>query len=258
MDSDKRPTDKLKAKYSIFYALSLLVLALLFCANFGVIYTLMITPPSDPGSMMKFVYLVMVSGFFVLAAQGLLVYKRLIALLGRDTETLKEMNDHIHKLSVVDDLTKVYNRYKFESVIERELENVRRYNSNLSGIMFDIDDFKPLNESHGYRTGDKLLANMAQFVKAKLRNTDYVFRWRGGKFIILAPHTDLDKAAIVAEKLRKIVSHKLFGGSIRMTLSLGVIQGRPDDSMESFIHRIQSALTGAKTQGKNRVVVVRP
>jgi diguanylate cyclase (GGDEF)-like protein len=258
MESDNRPTDKLKAKYSLFYALSLLVLAFLFCANFGVVYTLVVTPPSDPGSMMKFVYLVMVCGFFILAAQGLLVFKRFIALLGRDTEAIKEMNEQIHKLSVVDDLTKVYNRYKFESVIARELENVRRYNSTLAGIMFDIDDFKPLNESHGYRTGDKLLASLAQFVNSKLRNTDYVFRWRGGKFIILAPHTDLDKAAIVAEKLRKIVSHKLFGGSIRMTLSLGVIQGRPDDSMESFIHRIQSALTGAKSQGKNRVVVVRP
>ena len=62
---------------------------------------------------------------------------------------------------------------------------------------------------------------------------------------------------MVAEKLRQIVGHKLFGGKIRMTLSLGVVQGEEDDTMETFLHRIQSALTGAKNQGKNRVVVSR-
>lgn len=257
MANGKQTINSLKAKYKLYYVLSLLVLAFLFCANFGVIYTLVVTPPSDPGAMMKFVYLVMVCGFFILAAQGLLVFKRFIAILGRDTAAIEEMTDQLDQLAVMDDLTKVYNRYKFEAVIARELENVRRYNSSLSGIMFDIDDFKPLNETHGYRTGDKLLASLAQFISSKLRNTDYVFRWRGGKFIILAPHTDLDKAAIVAEKLRKIVEHKLFGGKIRMTLSLGVVQGRSDDSMETFLHRIQSALAGAKAQGKNRVVVAR-
>ena len=257
MNSDKRPIRTLKAKYKLFYVLSVVALAALFCANFGVIYTLMITPPEDPGSMMKFVYLIMVAGFFILAAQGLLVFSRFVALVGRESETLKAMNEQIDQLTVMDDLTKVYNRHKFQSVAEHELDNVRRYNAHLSGIMFDIDDFKMLNETHGYQTGDKLLGSLAQFVSAKLRNTDYVFRWRGGKFIILAPHTELDKAAIVAEKLRKIVAHKLFGGKIRLTLSMGVVQGRPDDTVETFIHRIQSALTGAKTRGKNRVVVAR-
>jgi diguanylate cyclase (GGDEF)-like protein len=170
---------------------------------------------------------------------------------------MERMRGEIDKLSVYDELTKVYNRYKFESVAERELDNVRRYDIPLSAIMFDIDDFKRINEGHGYRTGDMLLANLARYVSARLRKTDYVFRWRGGKFIILAPHTDIDKAAMVAEKLRQIVGHKLFGGKIRMTLSLGVVQGRADDTMETFLHRLQSALTGAKNQGRNRVVVGR-
>ncbi|MDD3311297.1 GGDEF domain-containing protein [Pseudodesulfovibrio sp.] len=256
-DHGKRPAQRLRTKYKLFYVLSLAALAALFCANFGVIYTLLITPPEEPGAMMKFVYLLMVAGFFILAAQALLVFTRFVAMLGREDATMEEMNQQLDKLTILDDLTKVYNRHKFEAVAERELENVRRYHSTLSGIMFDIDDFKALNEAHGYRTGDRLLASLAQFVSAKLRSTDYVFRWRGGKFIILAPHTDLDKAAIVAEKLRRIVGHKLFGGKIRMTLSLGVVQGREDDSTETFVHRIQSALTGAKAQGKNRVMVSR-
>lgn len=257
MKDDKRPVAKLKSRYKIFYIFSLIALAVLLCLNFGVIYTLIITPPESPESMMQFVYLVMVAGFFILAAQGLLVFTRLIALVGRDSAAMEDMNEQLERLSVYDDLTKVYNRHKFEAVVGRELENVRRYSSDLSGIMFDIDDFKQVNESHGYRTGDKLLANLAQYVNSKLRNTDYVFRWRGGKFIILAPHTTIDKAAIVGEKLRQIVGHKLFGGTIRINLSLGVAQAMTDDSMETFLHHLQAALTGAKNKGKNCVVVSR-
>jgi len=257
MTNDKRPIAKLKTRYKLFYTFSVIALAMLFCVNFGVIYTLLITPPDNPENLMHFVYLIMVAGFLLLAAQALLVFTRLISLVGRESEALEDMSEQLKQISVYDDLTKVYNRYKFEAVATRELENVTRYSSNLSGIMFDIDDFKVLNETYGYRTGDKLLATLAQFVNGKLRKTDYVFRWRGGKFIILAPHTDIDKAAIVAEKLRQVVGHKLFGGKIRMSLSLGVIQAATDDSMETFLHRIQAALTGAKNKGKNCVVITR-
>lgn len=257
MADDKRSVSALKARYKLFYILSVVALAVLLCVNFGVIYTLIVTPPEDPSSIMKLVYLIMVAGFFVLAAQALLVFTRFISLIGREAEAMEDLSDKLEQLSVHDNLTRVYNRYKFEQVISRELDNVRRYGIPLSGIMFDIDDFKAINEANGYQAGDKLLASLAQYVDGKLRNTDYVFRWRGGKFIILAPHTDLDRAAIVAEKLRQIVGHKLFGGKIRMTLSLGVVQGKEDDTMETFLQRIQSALTGAKTQGKNRVVVGR-
>ncbi|WP_319469448.1 GGDEF domain-containing protein [uncultured Pseudodesulfovibrio sp.] len=257
MTSDNRPMQALKTRYKLFYILSVVALAVLFCANFGVIYTLILTPPEDPGLTMKFVYLIMVGGFIVIAAQSLLVFTRFISMLGRERKAMEEMNRQLDELSVYDDLTKVFNRYKFESVITRELENVRRYSSPLSGIMFDIDGFKAVNETHGYRTGDRLLTNLAGFIDSKLRSTDYVFRWRGGKFIILAPHTDIDKAAMVAEKLRKIVGHKLFGGKIRITLSLGVIQAVGDDSMETFLHRIQSALTAAKNKGRDCVIVTR-
>ncbi len=257
MTNDNRPIQVLKTRYKLFYILSVVALAVLFCANFSVIYTLILTPPEDPGLTMKFVYLIMVGGFLVIAAQTLLVFTRFISMLGRESKAMEDMNRQLDELSVYDELTKVFNRYKFESVISRELENVRRYSSPLSGIMLDIDGFKAVNEAHGYRTGDRLLANLAGFIDSKLRTTDYVFRWRGGKFIILAPHTDIDKAAMVAEKLRKIVGHKLFGGKIHITLSLGVIQAVGDDSMETFLHRIQSALTAAKNKGRDCVIVTR-
>ncbi|MBC17727.1 MAG: GGDEF domain-containing protein [Desulfovibrio sp.] len=255
MKHDIQSVHSLKKRYTLYYVFSLVVLGLLFCANFGIIYTLVVTPPDEPATVMKYVYLIMIAGFILLLAQGLLVFTRFLSLLGNEAETIRSLNDELEQHSVLDSLTKVFNRHKFESVANREMQNVRRYNSPLTGIMFDVDGFKGINEEYGYGTGDRLLANMAQYIKGKLRNSDYIFRWRGGKFIILAPHTDAEKAVMLAEKLRQMIGHKLFGGKIRMTLSLGVVQATQEDTLETFLQRIQSALTAAKSKGKNRVVL---
>jgi len=255
MSTEKHTTHRPKARYKAFYILSVLALAALFCVSFGIIYTLIVTPPDKPETMMRMVYLIMVGGFFILATQALLILKRVMAVMDCDATSAGEMAERLEQLAVLDDLTKAYNRGKFESVATRELANVRRYEHQLSGIIFDVDNFKSINEDHGYSTGDRLLANLAHFVNGKLRNNDYLFRWRGGKFIILAPHTDIDKAAMVAEKLRQIVSHKLFGGKIRMSISLGVAQAEAEDTTDIFMQRLQAALAGAKNSGKNNVVV---
>lgn len=248
---------KLKSRYKFYYLLSVLALGGLLAALFSIIYTLVIAPPAEPASVMNMVYLIMVIGFSLLVAQSLLVFSRFISMLGKEAQTIDDLRHELDQLMILDPLTRVYNRYKFETVIERELENVRRYGNPLSGVMFDLDNFKSINEVHGYPAGDRLLTNVAQYVAGKLRNTDYAFRWRGGKFIILAPHTDIENASQLAEKLRDMVGHKLFGGKIRLTLSLGVIQAQEQDTMEMFLQRIQSSLTTAKNQGKNCVSISR-
>ena len=124
-------------------------------------------------------------------------------------------------------------------------------------MMFDVDGFKALNDRHGYKTGDRILYELARFITKHIRKTDYLFRWRGGKFIILAPHIDADQAGTFSEKLRQAVEAKGFGVGIRLTISLGVTQISPKDTPESFIHRIQAALTAAKSEGRNRSIVSR-
>jgi len=156
-----------------------------------------------------------------------------------------------------DELTSVFNRAKFTEIAARELDTLRRYEMPLSGILFDIDHFRAVNENAGYTTGDKILITLARYVSSKVRKTDYVFRWRGGKFLILAPHTSADKAAIVAEKFRKIIEQKLFGDQTRLTISLGVAAARADDTVDDFAHRLQAALTGAKQNGRNTVVAIK-
>lgn len=255
MDESSETT--LKSRYTHWYVLGVLALGGVLIAFFAYAYALIVSPPEDPNSALNLAILVTVIGFVVLVSQAFLVFTRFISVLGSDEATVRELRAELDQLMVLDPLTRVYNRYKFESVIDRELENVRRYGNPLSGVMFDIDGFKSINEAHGYPAGDRLLADMAAFVKSKLRNTDYIFRWHGGKFIILAPHTDIDHAVQLAEKLRELAGHKLFGGKIRLTLALGVIQAVDSDTMETFLRRLQSALTGAKHQGPDRVSMVR-
>ncbi|BDQ33984.1 GGDEF domain-containing protein [Pseudodesulfovibrio portus] len=252
-----RTATKLKLRYKAFYVLSIVALCVLLCVNFGIVYTLIATPPENPESLLRLFYLTMVAGFFILAAQALLVFKRFVSILDRDSLALTAMADQLERLVVYDAMTKTFNRIKFEEVAARELNNVRRYGNDLSGIIFDVDDYRTINETHGYKAGDKFLCNLSSYVEGMLRNNDYLFRWRGGKFVILAPHTDVDKAAIVAEKLRQVVSHKIFGGKIRMTISLGVAQAGREDSVDSLMQRLQAALAGAKNSGRNRVIVKR-
>ena len=255
--ASQRTATKLKPRYKVFYVLSIVALCVLLCVNFGIVYTLIATPPEDPQSMLRLFYLTMVAGFFILGAQALLVLKRFVGILDRDCIALEAMTEQLDRLVVCDAMTKAFNRTKFDEVATRELNNVRRYDNDLSGIIFDVDDYRTINESHGYKAGDKLLCNLAAYVDGKLRNNDFLFRWRGGKFVILAPHTDVDKAAMVAEKLRQVVSHKIFGGKIHMTISLGVAQAGKEDTADSFMQRLQAALAGAKNSGRNRVVIKR-
>lgn len=252
-----RPAPKLKFRYKVFYVLSIVSLAVLLGVNFGIVYTLLITPPEDPAFLMRLFYLSMVAGFLILAAQALLILKRVIGVLDRDSAMVSELTERLDELAVYDPMTKTYNRTKFDEVAEHELNNVRRYAHDLSGIIFDVDNFKTINEEQGYKTGDKLLVNLAHFINTKLRNNDFLFRWRGGKFVILAPHTDIDKAAMVAEKLRQVVAHKIFGGKIKMTLSLGVAQADGEDTAETLMQRLQVGLTEAKNSGRNKVVIKR-
>ncbi len=171
---------------------------------------------------------------------------------------VKNLENELKRLAITDDLTKIYNRRYFFEVLEKEFDRARRYNANLSYIMIDIDHFKRFNDTYGHLVGDKLLARLSLLLKEGLRKHDIVARYGGEEFALLLPETNLNGAAIVAQRYQKQVEKKNFGSSrkpLRTTISIGV-SCYPEALMESaedLIRHADQALYRAKQGGRNRV-----
>lgn len=167
----------------------------------------------------------------------------------------------IEKLAITDGLTKVYNHRYFYKKLEEECERSRRYGSNFSIIMVDIDYFKRFNDEFGHKSGDMALLTVAQIVKKNTRNIDTVARYGGEEFSVLLPETGREDAQIVAERIRKAINDTLFKIAddkppVGVTVSIGV-SSFPIDTKDPLqvIELADQALYYSKEHGKNRVTL---
>ncbi|MBA2443234.1 MAG: GGDEF domain-containing protein [Rubrobacter sp.] len=174
---------------------------------------------------------------------------RLKALL-RETQMDAEEMRH---LAQTDPLTGIYNRRHIEQSLEQEMERCRRYDLPLSLVIFDIDDFKALNDAFGHDAGDAVLVEMARLTGGQLRSSDYFGRWGGEEFIIVTPETSTGSAHRLADRLRTTFEEGEFGTAGNVAASFGVAVFQPGDSGTILVKRADMALYRAKTLGKNRV-----
>ena len=156
-------------------------------------------------------------------------------------------------MSTRDFLTGVYNRRKFDEILNIEIERAKRYAHLLSIGILDIDHFKIVNDTHGHQAGDKVLQELTGLVTQHIREVDYLARYGGEEFVVLSPNTDLTGMERVAEKLRHIIEANAFLGQNRITISLGVAQFASGETKATFIERADAALYRAKAKGRNRV-----
>lgn len=173
----------------------------------------------------------------------------------RDITKRKQLELELEKLATTDKLTQVFNRIKFHEIMKKEMERAKRYGHSLSLIMFDIDHFKKVNDTYGHNVGDYVLQTLTQIVKERLREIDYLVRWGGEEFIIIAPETDIEKAEVLAERIRKGTENYVFDQVGAITISLGVAQLQKDDTEDTVIKRVDDAMYLAKQKGRNRVEV---
>jgi len=160
----------------------------------------------------------------------------------------------IKKLAERDFLTGLYNRKKFNELLNREIDRSLRYNHTFSLAMIDIDHFKEVNDKHGHKVGDKVLVEFADVIKENLRVSDIYARWGGEEFIVLMPETKIEQALKVAERLRKAVENYSFSDISKLTISIGVVQKPPlEMKIDEVIIRADNALYKAKNNGRNRV-----
>lgn len=161
-------------------------------------------------------------------------------------------------LSVTDGLTSLYNRRHFEYNIEREFLRTKRYPSDLSLAMIDIDHFKNINDTYGHQFGDYVLREISEIISASFRKTDMIYRYGGEEIAVILTETSLDNALIPLERLRmKISEHKFSYGneSTDITVSIGVSFNSSDIvTQEALIESADKALYKAKQIGRNKVV----
>jgi diguanylate cyclase (GGDEF)-like protein len=161
-----------------------------------------------------------------------------------------------------DGLTGVYNRRKLDEVLAIEIMRARRYKQKLGLLIFDIDHFKRVNDTHGHLVGDEAIRHVATRAVATLRATDIVARYGGEEFVALLPGEDLQGALLAAERLRAAVRvpfATLAGGSLTVSISLGVTSFRPDTpDATSLVAEADRALYASKQNGRDRVTGFTP
>ncbi|GMR05097.1 MAG: hypothetical protein BMS9Abin23_1031 [Thermodesulfobacteriota bacterium] len=174
-------------------------------------------------------------------------------------QKLTDEKEHLREASIRDHLTSLYNHNHFYLRLEEDFERASRYNTPLSLIMMDIDNFKRINDNYGHRTGDMVLKEIAETIWKAIRKSDIVARYGGEEFAIILPHTDLAGARGEAERLRSIIeghSYKDLPG-VNITMSLGVAS-YPHEKIKDhgdLVNRADDALYRAKKSGRNRVEV---
>lgn len=187
--------------------------------------------------------------------------QRLRLEIGRRRQAEQELlgsNLQLERLANTDRLTGQWTRLKFEEVANNEINRAGRYDLPLSLIFLDIDCFKLINDQHGHEVGDAVLSGVAHRLKAQLRDSDSLCRWGGEEFIILMPHTDLDHACAIAEKLRALLAATPVAEGIDVSASFGVAQWQAGQSLRELVQRADQMLYRAKQLGRNRVECFTP
>ncbi|TAN44795.1 MAG: sensor domain-containing diguanylate cyclase [Nitrospirae bacterium] len=171
----------------------------------------------------------------------------------RVQEALKNANLLLERQATTDILTGVFNRLKFNDLLDAELQRAVRQGLPLSVIMFDIDHFKRINDTFGHHAGDSVLKELTCIVRDTLRKYDSLARWGGEEFVVLSPGNTLENTRLLAERIRHNIEKHSFAGMGVVTSSFGVSAFAEGDDADALLQRVDGALYKAKNSGRNRV-----
>lgn len=175
--------------------------------------------------------------------------------ISRDITELHEIHEKLKEQAYHDELTNIFNRKAFNERLKEKFDLYQRYNSIFCIAMYDIDNFKNINDTYGHDIGDKVLKEMTEEVKIQIRKTDLIFRVGGEEFIIIFPKTLIDEAFEVVEKIRKKVSQMNIIENEKITISVGLSQVNEDDDVDSIYERIDKLMYQSKNSGKNQTSI---
>ncbi len=180
-----------------------------------------------------------------------------IFALGRDRQQYGEFlsKAQLMKLSYTDQLTRASSRNRLFSEFARWQKICLGRQRPLSLSLFDIDRFKSVNDQFGHSIADRVLAELADVIRAHLRSSDLLVRWGGDEFVILFPETDRNKAAGILNRVRYAIEKKRFAGKIHITCSFGLAEMEEGSTLDSMVQKADDLMYSAKKQGGNRVEI---
>lgn len=159
----------------------------------------------------------------------------------------------IAEIAIQDGLTQLFDVTTFRAKLETEIKRYKRYGSEVSVLMIDIDDFKQFNDDHGHQEGDRILAEVASLIKKTTRDLDICCRYGGEEFSVILPQTAYKAALTIAERIRRRVQQK-FKKSSAITVSIGCAMcPKNGKSANVLVKKADKALYFSKANGKNQV-----
>jgi diguanylate cyclase (GGDEF)-like protein len=159
---------------------------------------------------------------------------------------------HARQLADLDALTNVHNRRYFHETLARECARAHRYDRRLALVIFDVDDFKAINDRIGHLAGDAVLAGVAERLRSVMRSADITCRVGGDEFAVILPESTLGDAEQLYRRVQFAVGSRPLGPSERIHLSAGLAELQPEDDAKTFFERADEALYRAKETGKGR------
>jgi two-component system cell cycle response regulator len=186
----------------------------------------------------------------------------LVSLIARELGgaiRLATLVEDSQRLATTDSLTGLMNRRAFVGAMERESDRCERTGAPLSVLLLDVDHFKQVNDRQGHASGDAVLAALGALLPLQSRPYDVTARWGGEEFVVALPHANVADARNAAERIRRAVEGVTIqasnGDSIPITVSIGVAERHPGESLDALVDRADRAMYAAKTSGRNRVCV---
>ena len=158
------------------------------------------------------------------------------------------------QLADLDALTGLHNRRFFHETLAREIARAHRYDRRLALVVFDLDDFKDVNDKIGHLAGDSVLAEAAERMRGVVRSADIACRVGGDEFAVILPESSLEDADQLYRRIQQAVSSRPIGQAGKLYLSAGVADLRPSDDPVTFFQRADDALYRAKEAGKGCAV----
>ena len=183
------------------------------------------------------------------------IYKnKKIGILGiaRDITGLYEIQEKLKKQTYYDELTKIFNRKAYNERIQEKFDLFDRYDTNFTIAMYDIDDFKKINDTYGHDIGDKVLVEITNEVKSIIRKTDFLFRVGGEEFVIIFDKISLDESYDIAEKIRINISKMQIIENEKITISMGITQAIANVNPQSIYERVGKLMDQSKRNNKNQ------